>query len=558
MNWFGERSASTRLSENTAAVLLSMAAAALVVVPALLHGFPAGHDTGLHATAWFDIAQHWLDGVAIPSWGARFAYGLGEPTYLLYPPLSMWLGALLVTLFGPSLAPTLFLFITSFIGGFGTYKFCRLSVSQRAALFGALIYIFAPYLALNGYVRNAFAESLGAAAFPFAAYYLQRLMKGERGLVGLVASLTFIGLSDVPAAVVAGTALLLLAIVDSSQQRSLRSIGLFCGASLLSAAWAAFYILPAAAAKRLVQIEEAVDYSQTPKVAFALLSNEFRLIRSDFISALQVISLLDFALCLIPPFVILILIRRGRSASLFPLAVSAFCISMMMLPFSQVLYHHVPLLRYTAFSWRYLFVLSFIAAAFLAEGVQHRASRIFALVGGALLIAGWFAFWPPPQYKDPSATWNATFDQRTAENGPYFDHMPRTVPTKDFERLSALPTITVLIDRPDPAISIQVVEWKTELRRIRFTSPYPVPILLRLIYFPGWQAEIDGRPVPIEVNSQSGHVEVVVQGTGELVIRFRWSRLRVLSWLISLFSIVATLAYSRRRSTAGAAQILAK
>jgi hypothetical protein len=361
----------------------------------------------------------------------------------------------------------------------------------------------------------------------------------------------------VPAAVVAGTALLLFAIVNSSQQRNLRSIGLFCGASLLSAAWAAFYILPAASAKKLVQIEEAVDYSQTAKVAFILISNEFRLIRGDFISAIQVISLLNFALCLIPSCVILILIRRGRGASLLPLAVAAFCISLMMLPLSQVVYHHIPLLRYTAFSWRYLFVLSFIAAAFLAEGVQDRATRVFALVGGLSLIVGWCAFWPPPQYKDPSATWNATFDQRTAENGPYFDHMPRTVPAKDFERLSTLPTVTVLTDHPDPAIAIQVVEWKTELRRIRFTSPKPVPILLRLIYFPGWQAEIDGRPVPIEVHSQSGYVEVVVQGTGELVVRYRWSRLRIFSWLISLFSIVATLAYSRRRSLA-ATKVFAK
>jgi hypothetical protein len=550
MNLFGEQTAPTRLSENTAAALSVMAAAAVVILPALLHGFPAGHDTGLHATAWFDIAQHWREGVLIPGWGARFAYGLGEPVYGVYPPLSMWLGALLLTLFGPTLAPTSFLLFTNTVGGFGVYKFCRLSLSHRQSIFGGVLYAVAPYLALNGYYRNAFAETLSAAIFPFAAYYFQRVMRCEPGFIGFVASLTLIGISDVPAAVVAGTALCIIALVDSVQQRNARSLGVFCGASLLAAMWAAFYILPAAVSKPLVQIDDAVAYYDAPTALFVLLVRQFHFIRGDFISALQVISLVHIALCVIPLCVIVALLRINRTVPMLPLAITALYASLMMLPISQGIYRHIPLLHLITLSWRYLFVLSFAAAVFMSASLQYRRTRVFAGLGIALLAVAWFILWPPPLYRDPSAIWNASFDQRTAEIGPYYDHMPRTVPTKDFERLATLPAVTILSSSPDPAISVKVVQWQTETRRIRFISPQAVPLLIRLISFPGWQASINDHDAPIEIDPRSGYVRVVVQGSGDLVLRYRWTPVRIAAYIISLLSISVTLGYFHWRKRA--------
>jgi hypothetical protein len=235
---------------------------------------------------------------------------------------------------------------------------------------------------------------------------------------------------------------------------------------------------------------------------------------------------------------------------MMPLAITALYASLMMLPFSQAMYRHIPLLHFIALSWRYLFVLSFAAAVFMSASLQFQRTRAFAAVGVALLAAAWFILWPPPLFRDPSAIWNASFDQRTAEIGPYYDHMPRSVPTKDFERLATLPAVTILSPSPDPAISVQVVGWQTETRRIHFVSPQAVPLLIRLIYFPGWQAKINDHTVPIEIDPRSGYVRVVVQGSGDLVLRYRWTPVRIASYIISLLSILVTLGYFHWRKRA--------
>src|SRR5690242_14668696 len=79
--------------------LAVMAAAALLfVLPGIIYGFPTGHDTFLHATAWFDTLTHWSEGDFFPAWGARFAFGWGLPVHIFYPPLSFAFGSLCLLL----------------------------------------------------------------------------------------------------------------------------------------------------------------------------------------------------------------------------------------------------------------------------------------------------------------------------------------------------------------------------------------------------------------------------------------------------------------------------
>src|SRR6266567_2795720 len=119
------------------AACMCAAATLLVILPAVLHGFPAGHDTNFHATAWFDVIDHWKEGILFPSWGARFARGLGQPVYTFYPPLSLLLGSALTVIFGAAAAPTIFTWICVATGGFGTYLLARRFLPYPAAVIAA-------------------------------------------------------------------------------------------------------------------------------------------------------------------------------------------------------------------------------------------------------------------------------------------------------------------------------------------------------------------------------------------------------------------------------------
>src|SRR3569832_817604 len=75
--------------------LATMAAAALLfVLPGVIYGFPTGHDTFLHATAWFDTLTHWSEGNFFPAWGARFAFGWGLFVLFFFFLLSFVFGSL--------------------------------------------------------------------------------------------------------------------------------------------------------------------------------------------------------------------------------------------------------------------------------------------------------------------------------------------------------------------------------------------------------------------------------------------------------------------------------
>jgi len=69
------------------------------ILLAIVVTWPRGDDYRFHVSIWAETATriHHLD---IPRWSAEEAFGLGEPTYLFYPPLSIYLGGLLTLLFG--------------------------------------------------------------------------------------------------------------------------------------------------------------------------------------------------------------------------------------------------------------------------------------------------------------------------------------------------------------------------------------------------------------------------------------------------------------------------
>src|SRR3569832_298736 len=121
--------------------LATMAAAALLfVLPGVIYGYPTGHDSFLHATAWFDTLTHWSEGDFFPAWASRFASGWGLPVHIFYPPLSFALGALCLLLLGPYFAPILFCWMVLTLAGFSAYRFCKLlNVEENSSIVGGLV-----------------------------------------------------------------------------------------------------------------------------------------------------------------------------------------------------------------------------------------------------------------------------------------------------------------------------------------------------------------------------------------------------------------------------------
>src|SRR5438045_9669139 len=88
-----------------AAVIASTAFA--VVLPFFFCGNASGHDFEFHVLSWMEVVSQWKQAIVYPRWAAFAHWGYGEARFLVYPPASWNLGALLGILLPWKMAPVL-------------------------------------------------------------------------------------------------------------------------------------------------------------------------------------------------------------------------------------------------------------------------------------------------------------------------------------------------------------------------------------------------------------------------------------------------------------------
>jgi hypothetical protein len=138
----------------------------------------------LNDSFWIDWV--WLDGFArelgrgviFPRWLPLSHAGLGSPVFYYYPPLAFYLGSLFVLLGFSVYASIIATFFTGYVVA-GMTMYLWLRDQARAPLLGAIVYIAAPYHALDFTVRGAMAESLATAILPLVMLGLRRLSQDK-------------------------------------------------------------------------------------------------------------------------------------------------------------------------------------------------------------------------------------------------------------------------------------------------------------------------------------------------------------------------------------------
>ena len=131
----GEPVRVVRSARSDAVVWASLlAAATLVIAPYLIRGYTVGHDTGIHMGWWLEMARLFREGVFHPRWAPLAYYGYGEPAFLFYPPLSLYIGGLLTLLLPFRLALGVYVWVVAVLAGFSFYHLCR-HFSTAAPLF---------------------------------------------------------------------------------------------------------------------------------------------------------------------------------------------------------------------------------------------------------------------------------------------------------------------------------------------------------------------------------------------------------------------------------------
>src|SRR3989338_7815023 len=169
-----------------------------IIYPLFSPGYFPHHDD-LQVMRIFEMRRCFADFQFPCRWVPDMGYGNGFPLFNYYPPLPYYIGAVLSFAVGYLTAAKLLFLIPLIVGTVGFSLLAKqIFKDENTSLLATVLYLFAPYRALDTYVRGAVAESLAMALAPLMFYFALRLIRAPSKTVflGLVLSLLIgVGLS---------------------------------------------------------------------------------------------------------------------------------------------------------------------------------------------------------------------------------------------------------------------------------------------------------------------------------------------------------------------------
>jgi uncharacterized membrane protein len=534
---------------------LSLLVSVVIVLPFFWYGSASGHDFEFHADSWFDVAQQWKEGVLYPRWTAWTNHGFGEPRFIFYPPLSWMLGAALTRVVALPLVPVYFIVLTQTLAGLAAFALLRRLTSERAAILGAACYVMNPNALLMTYIRSDFAEQLACAMFPLVLLgalrvcnFLEDSKAEGSALVSFAVPFAGVWLANAPAGVIASYSIALLIAWAAITQRSMRiavrgGLGLALGFSLTC-----FYLVPAAYEQRWVNIGQALSSGLLPWQNFLFTAIQdvehtwFNWVAS--ICAVILILLLGITALLSRR-----LGKRREAASgshgvWTGLLVVGASVTVLMFRFTLPLWNHLPKLRFVQFPWRWMSMVALIFSCFAAAVCEKRRGWLLFVVVAVVSV-------PLGHFLVNNGWWDSdemTTQYAAIERGTGFDGTDEYDPLGDDH--SDLPVGAALVrilpaeagSAKTPAARAQVLEWRTEKKEIRVEAGEKARVELRLLNYPAWKVEVNGKAVaPERLDDLNVMVIPVEQGSSVIRVWFARTMDRAMGLWVSVMGMLATM-----------------
>lgn len=542
-------------------ILLAGTAALAVVVPFFFLGNASGHDFEFHLASWMDVAHQWRQGVIYPRWAELANWGFGEPRFIFYPPASWMLGAALSFLFPWPMVPGAFIWLALTLAGVSMYALAREWLPWQDAMAAGVLFAVNPYHLVIVYWRSDFAELLASALIPLAVLFALRTATApRRSFVPLALVTAAACLSNAPAAVVATYGIALIMVVVAVREHSARPLVCGGGALALGFSLAAFYIVPAMSEQPWVNISEVLAQGLTyPENFLFTRTADAEHMRFNFIvSWVAVVVIVATVAALVAN-------RRWRSniPRLWWVVLTVVIASIsLMAPVTSPLWKHAPELRYVQFPWRWLlmldvaFALCVAAAIGRLRGTWRRAGWVAVLAG--LAISGFCLthsnWWDPGGAAD-------FYGKHFRSGAGYFgvdEYGPRGSDHYDLDQKA--PLVSLRPHRGEGGASVKVEQWGAVRKRFVVYSAWPVTAALRLLNYPAWRVEVNGKPARAVSSEQTHQMQLPLPaGTSRVQVEFiatldrRWGDIiSAIAFLVLLLAVVA----SRRRPAMPSADTL--
>lgn len=493
----------------------------IMTIPALVpffnKGFLVTDDGGwmvIRLSAFYDTIR---DGQIPARFIERLNFGYGYPVANFLYPGYLYLGSL-VHLAGFSFVDSVkILFgLSLFFSAFFAFFWLKRLFGDFDAFIGSLVYLYSPYHLFDIYKRGSLGEALSISVLPLGFFGIE---KGSTILISLAVfslllfhnTLAVFFLPLIP----------IYAILRKSFLRSLPGI-------LLGAAASSFFTIPAIFELRYTKFLETAVSNPSEYFADIFLVGIISVLL--FFSA-GILSFLIYRenLSKIPYRNLLIFFS-------FVFLVSAFLSTEP----SNFLWTSIGA-SFVQFPYRFL-SLVLISSAFLGALVCYMLFGKLRIVLGiaVILVLGIFSsgYITEVKYENYPDEYYSTNDATTTVHDEY---MPIWVSKKPFER----PSNKVEVISGDTVLqNVNAVSNRVE---INTTVNSDSRIRLNTIYYPGWEAFIDGEKKEILYDNDQGVMELELkQYDNRVTFVFRDDLVRTLSNTISILAVLVLVYYISR------------
>jgi hypothetical protein len=524
-------------------------AAFFAAAPMLFLGNAWGYDFDFHTSLWMNAEQQFRQGIVWPHWAAAVNAGFGEPSLIFYPPLSWIAGGLLGLILPWKFTACAYVFLALALAGCAMWKLAGNWLAPPDALLASLIYTLNPYMLVNVYKRCDYSELLTCALFPLLVWAAIRVAQdGPRRIPALVAIFAAIWLSDLPAAMVASYSLALLLVLHSLLLRSLRPAILGSIAIVAAFASVTFFLLPAAWERQWVEIALVLRPDWVPENNFVFTKSldPILLLYSRAISGIAVVLVLTTvaAAALSRRF------RRQQPIIWYLVTALGAASGLLLFRPSWILWQVLPAFRFVEYPSRWLMALAtanaLLVAAAIAESGRKRLFRV-AAAGAVGLLALAMMFTVRWDFHSRHMS-ELLADARSGTGFRFTEDKDWRLPLHSHP--SRLPDFAPLVAPVGDAqgVRIDIRQWTPERKLFSVDSARPTLLRIKLLNYPAWQAELNGRSVPLQTDPETGQM-MLMSGSGftraEITFARTWDR--TVGIVISLGSILVLLLLTWRQ-----------
>ena len=479
-------------------------------------------------------------------WSPDVANGYGQPLFNFYGPL--------VYVFGEIFHFVGFSFINSIkilfslsllLSGLSMYLLgTDLWKNRLSAFICALIYVYAPYRALDVFVRGALPEAFSFVIFPLIVYFFNKTIetKQKKYLLSFAASYAVLLLNHNLSAFMFLFFLVPWAIYKIILHRAFTLIPRLFLAAVITVGLSSFYLLPVIFEAKFVSLQRTIT-------GFYSYFNHFASINQLFISRFwgyggspDFISLSVGHIQWILPLVILLFIvlksKPKKYLSFFVLLIIGWFLLFLTHNQSTFIWKNFIQLQYVQFPWRFigLAVFSFaLSAGCLPLLIKNKTVNLgitsVLLILLVVLNAGFFKEDLWFNYTDQDLFSGTNMAQQMASSrGDYWPIYGPDLP----DNLAPV----------DPNIVSGIAQAKL-IKKNSFTASYSInvattsaTIQFPIVYFPGWQGTQNGQTLTLYPSGRYGEITAILnEGSSEVSLIFTDTPIRRLGNVLSLITV---------------------